>query len=112
MQRRILITLGFATARALVCATTLAVAPLLSLAQAWPARPIRIVVPFSPGTAADIVARQLAPGLAEAIGQAVLVENITGTGGGLGAAAVAKATPDGYTLVMLGVNHEIGRAHV
>ena len=76
-------------------------------AQAWPARPVRIVVPFSVGTAADIVARQLGARLAEQWGQAVVIDNVQGAGGNVGAALVAKAPPDGHTLLMVGVNHAI-----
>ena len=76
-------------------------------AQAYPARPVRIIVPFSTGTAADIVARQLATRLAESWGQGVTVENLQGAGGNVGAVAAAKANPDGHTLLMLGINHVI-----
>jgi tripartite-type tricarboxylate transporter receptor subunit TctC len=76
-------------------------------AQAFPNRPVKIVVPFSAGTAADIVARQLGKGLAELWGQGVVIENQAGAGGNIGAAQVAKAAPDGYTLVMFGINHVI-----
>ncbi len=76
-------------------------------AQNFPAKPVKIIVPFSAGTAADIVARQLGQGLSELWAQPVFIENIQGAGGGVGAAAAAKASPDGYTLLMLGLNHVI-----
>ena len=64
-------------------------------------------MPFSPGTAADIAARVLGARLSEAWGQGVVIENQAGAAGNIGAASVAKAAPDGYTLVMLGINHVI-----
>lgn len=82
-----------------------AVAPVFG--QDYPDRPVRIVVPFSAGTAADLVARQLSARLATAWNQGVVVENISGAAGNIGAAAVVKAPSDGYTLVMLGINHVI-----
>ena len=78
-----------------------------AVAQTYPSRPVRLVVPFSPGTAADIVARQLGTRLSEIWGQPVVIDNQQGAGGGVGAAFVAKAAPDGYTLLMVGLNHAI-----
>ena len=69
----------------------------------WPSRPVRIVVPFTPGTGMDILARTLAPHLQQAWGQPIVVDNRPGASGNLGAGAVAKSPPDGLTLLM-GVN--------
>lgn len=79
----------------------------LAQAQNFPNKPVKLIVPFSAGTAADIVARQLGQGLSELWGQPVYIENIQGAGGGVGAATAAKASPDGYTMLMLGLNHVI-----
>lgn len=70
----------------------------------WPSRPVRLVVPFSTGTAADLVARALGARLSAMWGQPVLIENVQGAGGNIGAATVAKAPADGYTLLMGGIN--------
>jgi tripartite-type tricarboxylate transporter receptor subunit TctC len=69
-------------------------------AQTYPARPIRLVVPFAPGGNVDITARVVSNELRQIIGQAIVVDNRAGGGGSVAAAAVAKATPDGYTLLM------------
>ncbi|MGB7541154.1 MAG: tripartite tricarboxylate transporter substrate-binding protein [Burkholderiales bacterium] len=69
-------------------------------AQAWPAKPIRLVVPFAPGGPADIVARLTGQKLTEILGQQVIVDNHGGAGGNIGAAAVAKSVPDGYTVLV------------
>lgn len=69
-------------------------------AQAWPARPVTVVVPFAAGGTTDALGRLVAQQLSVRLGQPVIVENRAGAGGGVGASAVAKATPDGYTLLM------------
>ena len=69
-------------------------------AQQWPARPLRIVVPFPPGNAGDVTARAIADKLAQRLGQPVIVDNRAGAQGAIGVAAVAKARPDGYTLLV------------
>jgi tripartite-type tricarboxylate transporter receptor subunit TctC len=67
---------------------------------AWPEKPVKIIVPFAPGGATDVVARALGQRLSQAWGQPVVIENRTGAGGNIGADLVAKASPDGYTLLM------------
>lgn len=71
-----------------------------ALAQTWPARPVKIVVSFPPGTTPDTVARVVAPRMQEALGQPVVVENRAGAGGNVAADAVAKSPADGYTLLV------------
>jgi tripartite-type tricarboxylate transporter receptor subunit TctC len=72
-----------------------------ALAQSWPARPVKIVVPFGPGGPADIYARILGNELSGVLGQQFVIENKAGAGGTIGADIVAKAAPDGYTLLMM-----------
>jgi tripartite-type tricarboxylate transporter receptor subunit TctC len=74
--------------------------PSLALAQAWPARPIRLIVPFPPGGLIDNMARLVGPRLAQELGQPVVIDNKPGAGGNLGAAEAARAQADGYTLLM------------
>jgi tripartite-type tricarboxylate transporter receptor subunit TctC len=71
-----------------------------AFAQAWPQRPVTIVVPYAPGTGIDIIARTLAPRLAERLGQGFVVDNKPGASGNLGADFVAKAQPNGYTMMI------------
>ncbi|MBX6740654.1 MAG: tripartite tricarboxylate transporter substrate binding protein [Acetobacteraceae bacterium] len=68
-------------------------------AEAWPNRPIRVIVPYSPGGQSDTVMRLLQPRMAEALGQPLVIENRTGAGGSIGAGIVAGSPPDGYTLL-------------
>ncbi len=78
----------------------LALAPLAALAQVFPSKPLKLIVPFPAGGPADLFGRLLAQHMGENLGQPVVVENIGGVGGTLGVDRAAKATPDGYTLVL------------
>src|SRR5581483_464138 len=71
-----------------------------ALAETWPARPLTMIIPFGPGSGVDVLGRVLAAAVAERIGQPIVVENVGGAGGMTGTARVAKAAPDGYTLVL------------
>ena len=81
--------------------------PCLALAQSYPARPVRIVVPFPPGGATDVMARVVAQKLNESWPQQAVVENKPGASGTLGSDLVAKSAPDGYTLLLQGTQHSI-----
>ena len=102
MKRRLLV---------LVSALGCALAPTVGLAQGYPAKPIRLIVPFPAGGATDILARALSQKLGEKIGQTVVVENRPGAGGTIGADAASKSAPDGYTLLLAtSSTHSIGPA--
>lgn len=103
MHRRVLLKL--------TCTAALVAAPALLLAQSqtaavaaatYPSKPIHLVVPFAAGSAPDVLARLLSPALAESMSANVVVENVPGAGGTIGVDRVAKAAPDGYTLVLSG----------
>jgi len=78
-----------------------------AFAQAWPAKPLRVVVPFSAGGATDLIARSVSDKLAAQLGQTIIVENRPGAGGTIGAAAVAKAEPNGYTILVHTSSHTV-----
>ena len=90
--------LRHALSAAFCVATTIAAST--AQAQAWPSKPIRLMVPFPPGGSTDIVARIVAQKLGERLGQSMVIENRGGAGGTLGTAATAKTAPDGYNLVV------------
>jgi tripartite-type tricarboxylate transporter receptor subunit TctC len=84
--------------RRLLFLAALATFATQAFAQAYPSRPVRIIIPFGPGGAADSLPRLIAPKLTEAWGQPIVIENRTGAGGNIGMEAGARAAPDGYTL--------------
>jgi len=85
-----------------VCTVTLLsmALPLSAIAQAYPSKPIKMIVPFPAGGTTDIVARIIAQKMTESMGQPVTVDNKGGAGGNIGADLMAKAAPDGYTIMM------------
>ena len=80
----------------------------IAWAQAYPSRPVRVVVPFPAGGAGDLLARLLGQWLSERLGQPFIVENRAGAGGTIGTEAVVRARPDGYTLLMIGASNAWG----
>ncbi len=96
--------LFWATALALV------VLPAIAVAQSWPSRTIRVIIPFGAGSATDLLPRMVFEQLAPQLGQPIVVENRTGAGGTIGVSAVAKADPDGYTLLAHSNAHTISPA--
>jgi tripartite-type tricarboxylate transporter receptor subunit TctC len=92
---------------ALVFVLVCALAPAAGAADVYPARPVRLIVPFPPGGSNDIVGRMIATQLTERLGKQVIVDNRGGAGGVLGTEVAAKAPPDGYTLLMVSSAHAI-----
>ena len=95
----------------IAAAFAFAFAPL-AWGQAWPVKPIRVIVNFPAGSGPDVLARTFAPGLGEALGQPVVVENRIGAAGNIGVEAVARSAPDGYTLLNTGGNAIVVNPHV
>jgi len=87
-----------------------ALAPLGVVAQTWPTKPVKFVVPFPPGGSVDPLARVVGARLADSLGQQFIVENKTGAGGSIGTAFVARSAPDGYTYVFVFDNHAVNPA--
>src|SRR5205809_3689758 len=87
-----------------------ALLPAIAGAQSYPTKPIRIVLPFGPGGVADITTRTIAPKLTESLGQQIIVDNMPGAGGIRASEAVAKAEPDGYTLLLLTNGNAVSQA--
>lgn len=102
MHRRTHLMAHLATLGALALPLAAAPGPGWAQAAAYPSKPIRLVVPFPAGTAPDVLARLLAPALSESMAAQVVVENVPGAGGTIGVDRVAKAAPDGHTLLMSG----------
>ncbi|MBR0653529.1 tripartite tricarboxylate transporter substrate binding protein [Plastoroseomonas arctica] len=93
------------TRRLGIAAAALLAAPALRAQPAWPARPMRIIVPFGLGGSADVAARFLAEPLQQAFGQPFVIENRPGAGASIGTEAVARAAPDGHTLLLMSNTH-------
>jgi tripartite-type tricarboxylate transporter receptor subunit TctC len=86
-------------------AAALPALPHIAWAQAYPTRPLRIIVPFPAGQASDTIARLMGQSLSERLGQPFVIENRTGAGGNIGTESVVRTTPDGYTLLLVGVSN-------
>ena len=93
---------------ACIAGSFIAISAFAQTPESWPTRPITMVVPFPPGGVADTVGRPIAEAFTRILGQPVVVENKAGAGGGVGMAAVAKAKPDGYTLLISYSGYHVG----
>ncbi len=100
-------TLAHFNRRQLILALSATVASSAATAQAWPSKPVTLIVPFAAGGTTDVLARSLAEKLQQSLGQPVIVESKPGAGATLGADYVAKSKPDGYTLLVGAVHHTI-----
>ena len=87
-------------AAALFALASLAAGLAIAQPSSWPAKPIKMIVPFAPGGASDFVARLIAPGMGDLLGQSIVIENKAGASGNIGMEAAAKAAPDGYTIYL------------
>jgi tripartite-type tricarboxylate transporter receptor subunit TctC len=96
--------------RAFIAVAVFASSASVVHAQSYPTRPVRLIIPFSPGGAADVPGRIIAERLTQAMGQQVVVENRPGAGSTIGSEAAARAAPDGYTLFMISNTHFVGAA--
>ena len=98
---------GISRRRALVMAAAL-LSPSIGVADDWPGkRPITAVVPFAAGSSTDVIARAVMDEVSRQIGQTIVIENRAGAGGTIGSAAVAKAAPDGHTLLIHSSSHTV-----
>lgn len=96
----------------LISIAALAVATLPTLAQSYPSKPIRMVIPFAAGGNTDIIGRIFAPKMAEILGQQIIIDNRGGAGGTIGTEAVKRSAPDGYTILMASAGHTINPAMI
>src|SRR5579862_8842884 len=98
--------------RCVCCIGVLVFSGSVIAAETFPAKPIRFVVGFPPGGAVDILARTVAPALAETLGVQVVIDNRTGANGIIGADLVAKAAPDGYTIGLVSLSSLVLNVHM
>jgi tripartite-type tricarboxylate transporter receptor subunit TctC len=96
--------------RVVYAAALVAAMATVAVAQEWPAKPIRMIIPFGAGSATDIIPRTIFESIAAELGQSIIVENRGGAGTTIGSGAVAKADPDGYTLLATSSAHSISQA--
>ncbi|MEO6322824.1 MAG: tripartite tricarboxylate transporter substrate binding protein [Polaromonas sp.] len=104
--------LGYMGGMALAMGSTLLALPSAALAQAYPSRPLRMIIAFPPAGATDILARLIAQSMSNALGQAVIVENKPGAGGTIGLDASAKSQPDGYNILLCAVTNQAIAGHL